>query len=252
MPALTQTATIDGYSQTGATANNATAMTNAVLKIELDGATAGATSNGLSVSAATATVRGLAINRFTGNGINLSGGNQMVAGNFIGTDVSGTLDLGNSGHGIASSGFSGSIGGSTPADVNLISGNDGDGIAFSSSNSDLVLGNFIGTAANGTSALGNTGNGISFTGGGSVFNTVGGTQSADRNVIAFNGGDGVQLSGPQAYPTASAETPSSRTAPPLRISGLTWVPTASLLMMLKTPMADRMGCKTSRFLAPPW
>ena len=98
------------------------------------------------------------------------------------------------GHGIATSGFSGSIGGSTPSDANLISGNDGDGIAFANSNSNLVLGNFIGTAANGTSALGNSGNGISFTGGGSVFNTLGGTQSADRNVIAFNGGDGVQLS----------------------------------------------------------
>ena len=31
-------------------------------------------------------------------------------------------------------------------------------------------------------------------GGGAVFNTIGGTQSADRNVIAFNGGDGVQVS----------------------------------------------------------
>ncbi|HEX8076608.1 MAG TPA: Calx-beta domain-containing protein, partial [Chthoniobacterales bacterium] len=105
----------------------------------------------------------------------------------------GTLDLGNGGHGILNSGFSGSIGGSTPADANVISGNDGDGLSVSNSNGNQILGNFIGTAANGASALPNTGNGVSFTGGGTVFNALGGTQSADANVIAFNGGDGVQV-----------------------------------------------------------
>ena len=193
LPALTQTATIDGYSQTGATVNTATAMTNAALKIELDGATAGASTNGLSVSASTATVRGLAINRFTGNGINLSAGNQMLGGNFIGTDISGTLALPNSGHGILTTGFSESIGSSAPADANLVSGNTGDGVLLSNSNSNLILGNYVGTAANGTTALPNGGNGVNFSGSGSVFNTLGGTQSADANIIAFNAGDGVQL-----------------------------------------------------------
>ncbi|HEX4630946.1 MAG TPA: Calx-beta domain-containing protein, partial [Chthoniobacterales bacterium] len=193
LPALTQTATIDGYTQVGATSNTAAAMDNAALKIELDGASAGAATDGLTIAAPTATVRGLAINRFTGNGISLSGGNQSVTGNFIGTDISGTLDFGNAGHGIATSGFSETIGGSTPADANLISGNDGDGIMLSNSNSDLILGNYIGTAANGTTGLGNGGNGVTFSGGGAVFNTLGGTQDADRNVIAFNGGDGAHL-----------------------------------------------------------
>jgi CSLREA domain-containing protein len=194
LPPLSQTAVIDGYTQTGSTANTVAAMDNAVLKIELDGATAGVATNGLTVSASGATVRGLVINRFTGNGISLSGGNATVAGNFIGTDVSGTVDLGNAGHGLATTGFSQSIGSSTPADANLISGNNGDGMLFSNSNSDLIVGNYIGTKADGTTALGNSGNGVTFFGGSSVFNILGGTQSADRNVIAFNGADGVDLS----------------------------------------------------------
>jgi CSLREA domain-containing protein len=195
LPALTQTATIDGYTQPGATTNTATAMTNAALKIEIDGASA-VPSNGLSVSASAATVRGLVINRFFGNGILLSGGSHSVVGNFIGTDVSGTIGrgtVGNLGHGIATSGFSEIIGGSTPADANLISGNGANGIYLFNSNQNTILGNYIGTAADGTTAIGNANNGLEFTGGGTVFNILGGTQSADRNVIAFNGGDGAHL-----------------------------------------------------------
>ena len=197
LPAITQTVTIDGYSQTGATANSTPAGDNAVLRVELDGASAGASVTGLTVSSTGSTVRGLVINRFTGDGMNVSGGNTTVTGNFLGSDVSGTLDLGNTGNGISCSGFSESIGGSTAADINLISGNDGDGISFTDSNSDLVLGNLIGTAAHGFGALGNSGNGITFSGGGSVFNTIGDTQAGDGNTIAFNGGDGVQV-GPTA------------------------------------------------------
>ena len=197
LPAITQTVTIDGYSQTGATANSTPAGDNAVLRVEVDGASAGASVTGLAVSSTGSTVRGLVINRFTGDGMNVSGGNTTVTGNFIGSDVSGTLDLGNTGNGISCSGFSESIGGSTAADINLISGNDGDGMSFSNSNSDLVLGNLIGTAANGSSALGNSGNGITFSGGGSVFNIIGDTQAGDGNTIAFNAGDGVQV-GPTA------------------------------------------------------
>jgi CSLREA domain-containing protein len=107
LPTITQTVTIDGYSQTGATANTVAAMDNAVLTIELDGANAGASVTGLTVSAVASNVKGLVVNRFTSDGLSLSGGNGTISGNFIGTDVSGTLDLGNGGHGIASSASSG-------------------------------------------------------------------------------------------------------------------------------------------------
>src|SRR6185436_3998390 len=81
-----------------------------------------------------------------------------------------------------------------PALVNLMSGNKGDGILIASGNSNVVQGNLIGTKANGVSALGNVGNGINLTGGGTVFNTTGGVGAGEANTIAFNGGDGVQVS----------------------------------------------------------
>jgi CSLREA domain-containing protein len=193
LPTITHSVIVGGYTQTGASANAATTGTNAILRIELNGTSAGASATGLNLNAGTSTVRGLVINRFTGDGLSLPSGNGTAAGNFIGTDVSGMLGLGNGGNGITCSGFSASIGGPTAAEVNLISGNTGAGISFSNSNSDLVLGNLIGTKANGTTALGNTGNGISLSGAGAGFNTIGGTQSTDGNTIANNGGDGVQV-----------------------------------------------------------
>ena len=59
--------------------------------------------------------------------------------------------------------------------------------------SNLVLGNLIGTQADGTTAMGNGGNGITLSGAGAVFNTIGGTQPGDGNTIAFNCADGVQV-----------------------------------------------------------
>jgi parallel beta-helix repeat protein len=152
------------------------------------------------VGAGANTISGLIINRFVGDG-NPGSGNGIgitssdtIRGNFIGTDASGTVDLGNAGSGIVSpSGFSSTIGGSTDADANLVSGNNADGIVLSNSNTNLILGNLIGTRANGTSGLGNSGAGISLTGFGSGFNTIGGENPGEGNTIAFNGGDGVSL-----------------------------------------------------------
>jgi CSLREA domain-containing protein len=186
---------IDAYTQTGATANTLTGADNAVLRIELTpGGSVPASTTGLSLSGLTASVKGLVVNRFSGDGISLASGNKSLTGNFIGTDVSGTLDLGNAGSGINSpSGFSETIGGGTAADINLISGNNGNGLSFSNSNTNLILGNLIGTKADGAGSLGNSGTGISLSGAGSVANTIGGINSGEGNTIAFNGSDGVRL-----------------------------------------------------------
>ncbi|MGH3850707.1 MAG: hypothetical protein ACRDRT_13550, partial [Pseudonocardiaceae bacterium] len=169
------------------------------------GASAGATVDGLTFGSggSSSIARGLVINRFlrdsgagtpAGNGINLtSGGAQSVTGNFIGTDVSGLLDLGNGGAGVACAANNVTIGGASLDAINLISGNSGDGVAFSNSNSDVVQNNLIGTMANGVTALGNGGNGISFAGGGSLFNTLGGVAAVEGNTIRSNGADGVRL-----------------------------------------------------------
>ena len=57
---------------------------------------------------------------------------------------------------------------------------------------DKVLGNFVGTSASGTEALGNGDDGVHILGEG---NTVGGTAAGTRNVISGNGGDGVDFQG---------------------------------------------------------
>lgn len=93
LPTITDPVTIDGYTQLGATPNTnpITTGSNAVLKIELDGSNAGGLVHGLRVTGGNSIVRGLVINRFSGHGISvITNGGNVIEGNFIGTDVTGT------------------------------------------------------------------------------------------------------------------------------------------------------------------
>lgn len=102
LPTIDEPLIIDGYTQPGASPNtNGSGLgDNAVLRIELDGSSAGpsnANTNGLVFNTTeSSTVRGLAINRFSGNGVDIGGRSTFVEiqGNFIGTDISGTLARG--------------------------------------------------------------------------------------------------------------------------------------------------------------
>ncbi|MEM7585968.1 MAG: hypothetical protein AAF560_21440 [Acidobacteriota bacterium] len=141
------------------------------------------------------TVRGLVIHSSPGNGISIiaSGGN-VIRGNYLGTDPSGTMALPNV-NGIEISGVAPGnvIGGTADGDGNLISGNTADGIAIAIATGltgTLVQGNFIGTAADGLADLGNGEHGIDS---GSPEATIGGTAAGARNVIAFNGMHGINL-----------------------------------------------------------
>ncbi|MCK5598370.1 hypothetical protein KAI78_02000 [bacterium] len=140
-------------------------------------------------------------NIISGNngGINIYGSgtdNNKVIGNYIGTDVNGTADLGNSNYGvhILEGSKSNFIGGVESGSGNVLSGNSGSGINISGTNStdNQVLGNYIGTDADGTGDLGNSQNGV-YIYGGAHSNTVGGTISGMANIIAFNGWDGVHV-----------------------------------------------------------
>src|ERR1051326_1748450 len=66
----------------------------------------------------------------------------------------------------------------------------GAGIRFDVRGGNLVEGNFIGTDANGTAALGNRGSGVSV--GGPSPNLIGGTTPGARNVISGNRGNGIE------------------------------------------------------------
>jgi hypothetical protein len=98
LPTITDPVVINGYTQPGASPNTNPVGSgiNAVLKIELDGSLAGTLQQGLYIAANDCTVRGLVINRFGGNGIFLldNSGNH-IEGNFIGTNIAGTVGLGN-------------------------------------------------------------------------------------------------------------------------------------------------------------
>jgi hypothetical protein len=164
--------------------------------IELNGQFAPSGSNGFRITAGASTVRNLTINRFSGNGIELAtGGNNVIEGCKIGTDVTGTTDLGNGDDGVDLNASSNNrIGGTTAAGRNLISGNNSDGVDIGpGSGSNQVLGNYIGVRASGTAALGNSGEGVRINGAGN--NTIGGPASDARNVISGNGNTGVRISG---------------------------------------------------------
>ncbi len=119
-------------------------------------------------------------------------GNNIIQGNYIGTDFNGGVDLGNSQHGVFINGAAdNTIGGTSLAARNVISGN-GTGVFIQSSaaTGNLVQGNRIGTAANGTGNLGNTFDGVRI-GGNASSNSVGGVAAGAANTIAFNGANGV-------------------------------------------------------------
>ncbi len=125
--------------------------------------------------------------------------NNLVEGNYIGTDVTGTAAIANAGPGVLiKEASSNTIGGPAAGAGNLISGNADDGIFNSNpaSTDNLIQGNLIGTKANGTGALGNGNDGIDFSSSSSASdNVVGGLLSGEGNVIAFNGARGVFVSG---------------------------------------------------------
>jgi titin len=141
-------------------------------------------------------VTAAARNIISGNGVTgvvviATATGDVVEGNYIGTDVSGTQAVGNGGGVVVANFSSGTtIGGTAMGAGNLISGNQGDGISVINTSGVLVAGNTVGADATGTQPLGNGGNGVAIRPGASN-NAVGGTQPRAGNVIAFNGGDGV-------------------------------------------------------------
>ena len=148
-------------------------------------------------------------NGYDGVQIHGSASFNVVAGNKIGTDVTGTVALGNGSNGVevGAGCVSNTIGGATAAAGNLISGNGATAAAgnFISGNSDgvqidngssfnIVAGNKIGTDITGTAALGNFSSGVEVDAGCSG-NTIGGTASGAGNVISSNGAYGVWITG---------------------------------------------------------
>jgi hypothetical protein len=113
--------------------------------------------------------------------VGFTGGHDQVQGNFIGTDFSGTQNLGN-GEGIAMlfSNFN-TVGGTTSAARNIISNNRGAGIHLAS----------LGTLIQGNHIDSNFGDGVFI--GNEPNNTIGGTVPGAGNLIVRNQQDGMYV-----------------------------------------------------------
>ncbi|HVX12701.1 MAG TPA: DUF4214 domain-containing protein [Pirellulales bacterium] len=170
---------------------------------------------GLDIGAPNSTLASLSIVNANGPGVTLTGftshlgsggaNDCTVVGNYIGLALDGSIAA-NSGVGLFVDGTGGqTIGGTSPVDRNVISGNGAGGIQVGASGhgggvGGTISGNFIGTDPTGTVAAPNQGNGITLFSGpeGVDFyggTTVGGTDPGDGNTIAFNSQYGVDDEG---------------------------------------------------------
>ena len=194
-PPITQPVVIDGTSQAGY---------GGVPLIQINGAGIGANGDGLNIAGGGSTISGLAIFRCKRDGIRITGlGNSTIQGCYLGTDASGTNALGNQEAGVyiyrSSTNL---IGGTTPAQRNVISANShgvyiDDGNPPPTGSGNQVAGNYIGTTATGTAILGNTNNGVYIIQ--APGNFIGGTSPGAGNLISGNYLSGVYLSGASAY-----------------------------------------------------
>ena len=190
---VTQPVTINGFSQSGSV--QASGSTAATLKIALDGVNVGE-HDGLDITSDNCTISGLAVYDFAqavqggDHGIKITGDSNTIQGCHVGTDIGATADNGNGTAGVWISGDSNLIGGDTPAERNIISGNDGCGVNLVSGTLNVVSGNYVGTDGAGTAAIANTVTGVRFF---DDSNTVGGLTVGERNIISGNAANGVDF-----------------------------------------------------------
>ncbi len=205
LPTITERVTIN------ATTDDSFAANGNRPAIVLDGNNAAGDGLALGASAGGTTIRGLVIRDFGGTGILIQAGsdNNVIVGNYLGSLTSAGTDAGageaNGGNGILVQGAGNTIGGSTPADRNVISGNGIGVLLVNGATNNKLQGNLIGLGADGSTAIGNSGAGVSLNNGGSAAlvtgnligtDADGSNDAAERNVISANG-DGVVLANPE-------------------------------------------------------
>jgi hypothetical protein len=176
----------------------------------IESGSSGNTVGGLATGARNVLVNNNAGGSSLGASVDVEGtSGNLVVGNFLGTDATGTKSLagGTDSMGIliAAGATNNTVGGITAAARNLISGNKGTGIQIGTSNDvsatsgNVVAGNYVGTDVTGLLPLGNgsgsnpTGDGVDLIGALSINNTIGGSVAAAGNLIAGNAYDGIYL-----------------------------------------------------------
>src|SRR6202171_5885136 len=162
--------------------------TGAIARSNTQGVNAdfGFSTSGLRIGGAAPALR----NVISGNALGIviqSGANQVVQGNFIGTDATGANAIPN-GAGVDVRSSDNLIGGTTAAARNVIGANN-TGVSVSPSTGNRIQGNFIGTDVTGTHALG-LGDGISWTGAAQIGRLTATPGTPPGNVISGNHGGG--------------------------------------------------------------
>jgi hypothetical protein len=128
-------------------------------------------------------------------GIQVNGGTatgNLIVGDYIGTDATGTNRLPNGmGLEFVNNSSYNTVGGVQGVSGNLISGNNGDAVKIDGGcNDNVVQGNIEGTDPTGTLAVPNYGNGVDINGG---YNTIGGTTPGSGNLLSNSSGGGIVL-----------------------------------------------------------
>jgi hypothetical protein len=177
LPPITDTVTIDATTQPGFAGSPV---------VVIDGGAPGS-GDGIWLVASASTIRGLVVQNFGDDAITVDGNDNVIAGNYVGVDVTGTVAAGNGGDGILVRGNSNTIGGTGPGDRNVVSGNGDDGVSIDGGNNNVVIGNFIGTNASGNTAIANADHGVAVQFG-ATGNTIGGQAP---NLISGNAHAGV-------------------------------------------------------------
>ena len=184
LPPLSDQTTIDGTTEPDFS------PPSRVIEIDGTGLPPGEAGIRLGTDSDNSTIKGLAINRFDGSGaagIAVGSDDNTIVGNYLGTGPAGATDLGNE-IGLTVTGHDNTIGSTSAADANVLSGNDAFGALISSGDRNTLQGNLIGLAADGTTSLGNDAAGLSIQGASvAEDNVVGGIDPGERNVISANG-----------------------------------------------------------------
>src|SRR5581483_1467659 len=184
LPAITESATIDGSTQPGFAGDPL---------ITVDGGAAGASTDGLTLSASSVTVKDLDIVRFGDAGIDVDGALATIQGNFVGLTTGNAVAGNRIGIDVTSSGGSALIGGSsTPGVRNVVAGNDANGIVVGATGA-RIAGNLVGVGK-ANAVLGNGGDGVLLSSADSAI--VGSNHVASPgvgNTIAGNGLNGIEV-----------------------------------------------------------
>jgi len=192
---------IDGYSQCGAVPNTLAVGGNAQIKIEIKGSDTD-NINGLEIHSSNNVVRGLALYRSDFQIMIVGpGSNNRIVGNFIGTDAAQAYSEPRSWVSQRREGIQmeygandNVIGGTAPADRNIISGNGIYGVVFwVQVFRNRVIGNYIGLRQDGVTPLPNKDKGLDVDFG-AQSNWIGGPNPGEGNIISGNTEQGMEIS----------------------------------------------------------